>query len=391
MNAPTASTLNGHVVVAPDKFKGSATAAGVASALARGLISSDPLRTVIEFPIADGGEGTVDMLIARGFSAVTCEVIGPMQRTVSATYALREGIAVIEMASAAGLALLGVGGPTCTTARTSSTLGVGALIADALGRGADRIVVGVGGSATTDGGAGLLVGLGARLLDAHGDPLYPCGQDLLAAEVLDLGGLDSRLRDVDLTVACDVDNPLTGPCGAAAVYGPQKGANHAAVSQLDDALGQWADVVARHVGHDIRDHAGVGAAGGVAFGMASVLGAGLTSGIELLLDLGGFGDVVEGASLVLVGEGSLDAQSLRGKGPIGVARASRRHGIPVVAVAGRSSVTADELNTVGVDAVYTLTALEADEMRCMVNAEALLEQIGSRIGHDYPFMAAAPL
>lgn len=389
MNPSTKLAVAGHIVVAPDKFKGSATAAVAASALARGLLGAAPRRAVIEFPIADGGEGTVDMMIAQGFTAVDCEVTGPMQQRVTATYALREGTAVIEMASAAGLGLLGVGGPNSTTARTASTLGVGALIVDALNRGADRIVLGVGGSATTDGGAGLLVGLGARLLDAHGDPLYPCGHDLGAVHTLDTAGLDTRLRDVELIIACDVDNPLTGPCGAAAMYGPQKGANRSTVAELDQAMGKWADVVANRLGPDLRDHPGVGAAGGAAFGMAAVLGARITSGIELLLDLGGFGEVIEGASLVLVGEGSLDAQSLRGKGPIGVARAARRHGIPVVAVAGRSSVNVDELNAAGVDAVYTLTALEADELRCMSNAESLIETIGSRIAHDYSLIAAA--
>ena len=328
------------------------------------------------------------MMIAQGFTAVTCAVNGPMQRTVTATYALRDGTAVIEMASAAGLGLLGMGGPNSTTARTASTLGVGALIADALDRGADRIVVGVGGSATTDGGAGLLVGLGARLLDVHGDPLYPTGHDLLAVESLDISGLDSRLREVDLVVACDVDNPLTGPYGAAAMYGPQKGANRSTVVELDHAMGRWADVVAHRLGRDLRELPGVGAAGGAAFGLAAVLGARLTSGIELLLELGGFGEVLEGAALVVVGEGSLDAQSLRGKGPIGVARAARRRGIPVVAVAGRSSVTVDQLNAVGVDAVYTLTALEADELQCMVDADTLIERIGSSIARDYPSVAA---
>lgn len=389
MNDLPPPNATGHIVVAPDKFKGSATAARVASALARGLASAAPLRAVVEFPIADGGEGTVAMMVARGFAAVNCEVTGPVQRKVNATYAMRNGTAVVELAAAAGLGLFGVGGPNSTTARTACTLGVGALIADALDRGADRIILGVGGSATTDGGAGLLVGLGARLLDAHGDPLYPCGIDLGAVHDLDISGLDSRLRDVDLVVACDVDNPLTGPSGAATVYGPQKGADRSTVVQLDQALTQWANVVAPRVGDDVRDRPGMGAAGGAAFGMAAVLGARLTSGIELLLDLGGFAEIVQGASLVLVGEGSLDAQSLRGKGPIGVARAAQREGIPVVAVAGRASVTADELNAAGVDAVYTLAALEADTLYCMINAELLIERIGSKIARDYLFAASA--
>lgn len=329
------------------------------------------------------------MMITRGFAPVTSVVPGPLQHTVTATYALRDRTAVIEAASAAGLGLLGRGGPTPTTARTASTRGVGALLRDALGRGTDRIVLGVGGSATTDGGAGLLVALGARLLDIHGDPLYPSGDDLTHAHALDTDHLDQRLRDVELIVACDVDNPLTGPYGAAVVYGPQKGADPTTTAILDSALSRWADIVAQQTGRDLRDQPGVGAAGGLAFAMAAVLGARLTSGIDLLLELGGFPDVVEGAALVLVGEGSLDAQSLRGKGPIGVARAARTHGVPVVAVAGRSSLTTTEMRAAGLDAVYSLSVLEPDEQRSMVNAQSLLQRVGSTVAHNHLSVPAA--
>lgn len=373
----------GHIVVAPDKFKGSATAADVAAALAEGLRAATP-RRVVEFPIADGGEGTVDMMIGSGFSPVSCTVPGPLQQPVPASYALRGRTAVIEAASAAGLALLGRGGPTATTARTATSRGVGALLGDALARGADRIVLGVGGSATTDGGAGLLVALGARLLDGHGDPLYPSGADLDQACTLDLDGLDRRLRDVEIIVACDVDNPLTGPHGAAFVYGPQKGADPCTVRLLDRSLSRWADTVARCVGRDLRGRPGVGAAGGMAFAMAAVLGARLTPGINLLLDLAGFPEVVDGAALVIVGEGSLDEQSLRGKGPVGVARAARARGVPVVAIGGRSLVCATELSSAGIDAVYTLAALEPDATASMLNARTLLRQIGTTIARDRP-------
>ncbi|WP_395312062.1 glycerate kinase [Mycobacterium sp. AMU20-3851] len=379
--------FGGHVVVAPDKFKGSATAAEACAALAAGLRQGSR-RRIVEFPIADGGEGTVDMMIGRGFSPVRCTVPGPLQRPVTATYALRGGTAVIEAAAANGLALLGAGGPTPTTARTACTLGVGALLRDALDRGARRIVLGVGGSATTDGGAGLLVGLGARLLDVHGDPLYPSADDLAHAHTVDLDRLDPRLRGVDLVVACDVDNPLTGPSGAAFVYGPQKGADPATTRILDAALSRWADIIARHTARDLREHPGVGAAGGLAFAMAAVLGARLTSGIDLLLDVGGFPEVVEGAALVLVGEGSLDGQSLHGKGPIGVARAARAQGIPVLAVAGRCTVGAAEAQAAGLEGVYTLAALEPDETSSMLNARALLHRIGATIASDR--LAPAP-
>ncbi|MEN4479935.1 glycerate kinase [Mycolicibacterium cosmeticum] len=377
----------GHVVVAPDKFKGSASATTVAAALSGGLRAVTS-RRVVAFPIADGGEGTVDMMVNTGFEPVTCTVPGPLQRPVTATYALRGRTAVIEAASAAGLGLLEQSGPTPTTARTTTTVGVGALLCDALGHGVDRVVIGVGGSATTDGGAGLLVGLGARLLDEHGDQLYPCGADLQHVREVDLDAIDHRLRGVDLVVACDVDNPLTGPHGAAVVYGPQKGADPDTVRMLEHALTHWADAVAGRCGRDVRHDPGMGAAGGMAFAMAAALGARLTPGIDLLLELGGFPAVIDGAALVVVGEGSLDTQSLHGKGPIGVARNARAHGVPVVAVAGRSSVGAADLRTAGIDAVYTLAALESDELSSMLNAVPLLRRIGSDIAHDRLEVAA---
>ncbi|MBS3693840.1 glycerate kinase [Rhodococcus qingshengii] len=379
LDTPHERRAAGHVVVAPDKFKGSASAADAASAIARGLRTAAPNLTVVEFPIADGGEGTVEMMIRQGYTAVTCAVIGPMQQTIPATYALRGGTAVIEMASAAGLAHVGTPEPTSTTARTASTRGVGQLMRHALDRGAQRIVLGVGGSATTDGGAGALTALGARILDSCGDPLYPCGQDLADAAVLDIDSLDPRLGDIEVVIACDVDNPLTGPRGAAAVYGPQKGADSNTVTRLEHALGQWADVVSATVDRDLRDLPGAGAAGGLAFAMAAVLGAQLTSGIDLLLKLTCFTDIVDGAACVIVGEGSLDAQSLRGKGPVGVARAARQIGVPTVAVVGRCMVTETDAQTAGFDAVFALNDLEPDAGSCMTNADFLLEQTGAVI------------
>ena len=211
------------VVVAPDKFKGSLAAADVAAALARGLRRQVPHARVVEHPVADGGEGTVEMVLRHGFRPITCQVDGPTGEPVRARYALRGDVAVIEMAASAGLALLPGGAPDDRTARTASTFGVGELIRDALGRGARRIVLGVGGSATTDGGAGMAAALGARLSAPSGTVRPAGGASLLSAERLDLDGLDPRVAEATVVVACDVDNPLAGPQGAAAVYGPQKG------------------------------------------------------------------------------------------------------------------------------------------------------------------------
>jgi glycerate kinase len=248
-----------------------------------------------------------------------------------------------------------------------------------LDRGARRIVLAVGGSATTDGGAGMVAALGARTFTASGPVLPEGGAGLLEVERLDPAGLDARLADATVVVACDVDNPLTGPSGAAAVYGPQKGAGAETVALLDRALGHWADVVAAATGRDLRDLPGAGAAGGLGFGAAALLGAEVRSGIDTLLDLSGFAGTLAGADLVIVGEGSLDAQSLHGKGPIGVAAAAVRAGARVVAVAGRSTVPLDRVRALGIDDVLTLTELEPDPERSMRHAAELLETTAERI------------
>ena len=354
------------IVVAPDKFKGSLTAGQAAGALARGIRTSIPSADVVEFPIADGGEGTVQMMLARGWQRVSCSVTGPTGPSVRADYAYLGGCAVMEMAAAAGLALV-PGGPSPESAMHATTFGVGELIADALERGAHRIVIGVGGSACTDGGMGAVTALGARI-DRSGARLT---------------GVDSRLSSIDLVVVCDVDNPLTGPTGAAAIYGPQKGATALQVDALDARLRHWADHVNVATGRDLRTMPGAGAAGGLAFGLASVLGARLVPGIEFMLEFTGFHDLLADAQLVVVGEGSLDAQSLHGKGPIGVARVAREHGIAVVAAVGRSEISDGAAHAAGVSDVHTLTSLEPDVELAMRDASRLLQIVGTTIGDRY--------
>jgi glycerate kinase len=265
------------------------------------------------------------------------------------------------------------------TARTATTRGVGELVLRAVQDGATTVTLGIGGSCTTDGGAGLLVALGARLLTADGRPVGPGGAGLLESARLDLTGLDPRLREVQIVVACDVDNPLLGPDGAAAVYAPQKGAGPEDVALLERALRRWADLVGDTVGTDLRDRPGAGAAGGVGFALAAVLGARLEPGAPLLLEASGFRRHVGPGSLVVVGEGSFDRQSLRGKGPVVAARLARDASARVVVVAGRSSVGAEEAGAVGVDAVFTLADLEADPRRCVAEAPRLLEETGRRV------------
>lgn len=373
------------VLVAPDKFKGSLTAAEAADALAAGLTSADPELRVATAPVADGGDGTVAAAIAAGWQPVTVDTTGPTGLPVTAVYAVRGRCAVIELASAAGLGRLPGGAldPLNTT-----TYGVGTVIAHALDHGRTDVIVGLGGSASTDGGAGLLQALGAVITGAGGKPVGRGGGALAEACRLDLEGLHPRVRSARFRVACDVDNPLLGPRGAAAVYGPQKGATTADVRLLERALTRWAEVVADATGRpkenrSSAEEAGTGAAGGTSFGMMTVLGSKITPGAALVLELTGFDARLDGVDLVVTGEGALDAQSLAGKAPVGVAQAAGRRGIPVVAVAGRCGLDREQLDRAGIAAVYSLTDLEPDPAVAMADAARLLRRLGARIAAEH--------
>jgi glycerate kinase len=371
------------IVVAPDKFKGSLPATEVAAAIAAGLRAGRPGAEVVTIPVADGGEGTVDAAVAAGFERVPVTAAGPAGDPVRAGYARRGEVAMVELACVCGLARLPGGRPAPLTA---SSFGAGEVLRAALEAGARRIVLGVGGSASTDGGAGLLQALGARVLDASGEPVRPGGAGLRDVAALDLAGLHPALhpasRSAELILAADVDNPLTGPDGAAEVYGPQKGAGPAEVAALAAGLRRWAAVMAAAVGTDWSRAPGAGAAGGVGFAALAVLGATRRPGIELVLDLAGFEAALDGADLVITGEGSLDAQSMAGKTPVGVARAAARRGVPVVAVAGRSMLTAAELAAAGIASAYPLSDLEPDLERCRAEAAGLLRQVGQMIARE---------
>ncbi|MGW2154285.1 glycerate kinase [Nonomuraea sp. NPDC001699] len=376
--------------MAPDKFKGSLTAAEVAARVSAGL--GVP---TVELPVADGGDGTVEAAVACGFDRVTAEVTGPTGERVTAAYAWRAAdgtpTAVVELAEASGLRRL----PAGLAPLTATSYGTGELIADALRRGARRIVLGLGGSACTDGGAGMVRALGARLLDDDGAELPDGGAALRGLARIDLSGF-ADVAGVEFVVAGDVDNPLLGPHGAAAVYGPQKGATPDDVKVLEAGLSRLAAVATQTHGlvgaveHDDTPRAmgvagapGAGAAGGVGFAALAFLQAELRPGIEYLLDLLGFGALVQGARLVITGEGSLDEQSLRGKAPIGVAQAAARAGVPVVAVCGRRTLGDTELKDAGIEAAYALTDLEPDPARCMAEAGPLLERLAARVAADH--------
>jgi len=366
-------------LVAPDKFKGSLTGLEVAEALARGLLRARPDLEVETLPVADGGDGTLDAALAAGFERVDVTVTGPTGRPVRTAYAHRDGTAVAEMADACGLSRLPGVRPAPMTA---SSRGLGEVVAAALDAGCTTVMLGIGGSASTDGGAGMVSALGARLLDESGNPVTDGGAGLAQLDTLDLTGLRRQVAGREIVVACDVDNPLIGPAGAAAVYGPQKGATQDDVRALDAALSHWADVVAATTGSDLRDAAGAGAAGGGGFAALSLLEAGLRPGIDLMLELLDFEKRVAGADLVVTGEGSLDAQSLHGKAPVGVARASRTTGARVVAVCGRRTLDDVALERVGIDAAYALTDLEPDPAVCMSDAARLLEQVGVMLADE---------
>lgn len=435
MTAPT-------IVVAPDKFKGTLTAAEAAGHVADGILRVLPDADVRRLPVADGGDGTVDAAVAAGFRRVRTRVAGPTGHAVDASFAIRGTTAVVELAEASGLVLLPAGQPAPLTA---SSYGVGQLIAEAVRVGARRIVLGLGGSACTDGGAGMVQALGGRLLDAQGVELPPGGAALRTLDRVEAADLRRRYADLAVVIASDVDNPLLGPHGAAAVYGPQKGATPDDVAVLDAGLARWARVVARDVpgadrvaapAHDAgpHDHAadpsaapaagsggsgsgahgtaaesrvaeaagaasdsglrgaaaelriadlpGAGAAGGVGFGALAFLGASLRPGIELLLDLLGFDTVLAGAALVVTGEGRLDRQTLHGKAPAGVAAAARRAGVPVVAVCGRLELTPTQLRTAGIVRAYALEDLASGTGDPLADAGKYAEEAGVRLARD---------
>lgn len=375
------------VVIAPDSFKGSLSAAGVAEALARGVLRAWPTAQVITLPVADGGEGWVETMVgATGGRVISCRVTGPLGEPVEAQYGLfqQDGqeVAVIEMAAASGLTLVP---PERRDPRVTTTRGTGELIRDALDRGARRLLVGIGGSATNDGGAGMAQALGARFLDETGSDLPPGGAALARLARIDLTGLDSRLAEVEVVVACDVDNPLTGERGASAVYGPQKGATPEMVQELDAALEHYADVVEELLGRAIRNTPGAGAAGGLGFGLMAFAGARLQRGIDLALDTLQAGRHLAGASLVITGEGRIDRQTLHGKVPFGVARRAAALGVPVVAVGGSigplSPEALEELRAAGILAVVPIveSPCTLEEAMDPQNTCERLERAGERV------------
>jgi glycerate kinase len=365
------------VLLAPDKFKGSLTATEVAAAITRGLTAAGTAGRVLDIttlPVADGGDGTLDAAVAAGYERVPARATGPTGEPVDTAWGHLEGTAIVEMADVSGLVRVPGGR---LEPMTATSRGTGELVAAALDAGVRRIVLGIGGSASTDGGAGLLRALGARLLDRSGAEIADGGAALAGLATVDLGGLHPRLREVQVVVACDVDNPLTGPHGAAATYGPQKGATPEQVALLDAYLSRFADLVPQETDRDVRDAPGAGAAGGVGFAALAVLDATLRPGIELVLELIDFERHLDGVDLVVVGEGALDGQSLRGKAPIGVARLARAAGARVVAVCGVNHLPTSELEASGIEAAYAVADRAPTTEAAIRDAASYLEELAA--------------
>jgi glycerate kinase len=369
------------VVVAPDKFRGSLDAPSVARRLAEGIYSVCDDWEVAMIPVADGGEGTVAAAVTAGFVLVPVVVPGPTGSMVEAAFAMQGHLAILEMAQACGRDTLPGGRPAPLTA---STFGVGSLVAAALDRGATSIILGAGGSATTDGGSGMLAALGARMITDGGDVVVPTGGGGLqrVAEV-DISDLDPRIRDTTFVLASDVDSPLLGPRGAAAVFGPQKGATPADVHVLEVGLCRYADALEVATQVEARDVPGAGSAGGLGFAALACLGATARSGAEVVFELVGLFDALEHCSLAVTGEGRLDEQTLAGKVALRVAAAATEAGVPTLAVAGDITLTPREAARAGFARTYSLTDLEPDVDSCMAEAGELLVRTGASIAHAW--------
>ncbi len=373
------------VIVAPNAFKGSLSAPQAAAAIARGVRQVFPNAEIVEIPVADGGDGTVEALVTAHRGAYRkVEVDGPDGDPVQAVYGLiDEGrAAVVELASASGLTLLPV---VRRDPRKTSTFGFGQLLEAARQTGVSAVIAGIGGSATNDGGAGMAQALGYRLLDAAGHDLPRGGAALAQLERIDATRLDAGWRSVKVEVACDVTNPLTGPEGASFVYGPQKGADQQTVLMLDRALARFAEVIERDLGKRVAGIPGAGAAGGAGAGLVAFLDAKLMPGAGLVVDASGFDRQLKGAQLVITGEGRVDSQTAYGKAPGEVARRAQAAGVPTLLLAGSKGSGWETLSQKGVSAVVTL-AEEGDNLeQLMRDADHALTRAAVRACRNHPW------
>ena len=367
------------VVIAPDSYKGCLSALEVAKAMERGVLSVFPSAEVRKIPIADGGEGTVAALVtATNGQLRQTEVTDPLGNKIIAHWGvLGDGrTAVIEMAAASGLPLVP---KEKRDPRVTTTYGTGELIKAALAEGLAKIIIGIGGSATNDGGTGMARALGVRFLDAAGQEVAAGGGSLAEICQIDATGLDPRLKNTEIVVACDVDNPLCGTRGASAVFGPQKGATPEMVQQLDAGLAKYASCARQATGRDVAEKAGAGAAGGLGAGLMFFTPAQLKPGVEIVLDAVGFSDIVRDADFVITGEGRTDFQTAFGKAPVGVAKVAKTHGVPVFCISGGLGEGADDVLAQGIDAVMSICDRPLSLEECMAAGAQLIEPAAARL------------
>ena len=342
------------IVIAPDSYKESLSATEVTQAIEKGFREIFPDAHYVSVPVADGGEGTVEAMIAATQGAEhTASVTGPLGERVDACWGMSGdgNTAFIEMAAASGLALVPpeLRNPLMTTSR-----GTGELILHALEHGARNIIIGIGGSATNDGGAGMVQALGAKLCDANGTEIGHGGGSLMSLNTIDISGLDPRLASCTIRVACDVTNPLTGEQGASRIFGPQKGATDAQIVELDNNLSHYADVIKKSLRVDVKDVPGAGAAGGMGAALMAFLGAELRSGIEIVTQALNLEEHIHDCTLVVTGEGRIDSQSIHGKVPVGVAKVAKKYHKPVIGIAGSLTRDVGVVHQYGIDAVFSV-------------------------------------
>lgn len=342
------------IVIAPDSYKESLSATEVAQAIEKGFREIFPEAQFVSVPVADGGEGTVEAMIAATQGrAVTSTVTGPLGDTVEAQWGISGdgSTAFIEMAAASGLALVP---PELRNPLITTSYGTGELILQALESGVKKIIIGIGGSATNDGGAGMVQALGAKLGDANGADIGFGGGSLMSLNYIDISGLDARLQNCSIRVACDVTNPLTGEFGASCIFGPQKGASEAMIGELDRNLAHYAEVIKKSLRVDVKDVPGSGAAGGMGAALMAFLGAELLSGIEIVTQALNLEEHIHDCTLVVTGEGRIDSQSIHGKVPVGVASVAKKYHKPVIGIAGSLTRDVGIVHQYGIDSVFSV-------------------------------------
>lgn len=361
------------VIIAPDSFKGCLSAKMVALAMERGIKKAQSDIETIKIPMADGGEGTVEAILeAVGGRIIEVEVLNPLGEKISAIYGiLPDNTAVIEMAAASGINLIN---KTELNPLITTTYGTGQLIADALTRGCRKIIIGIGGSATNDCGAGMMQALGAKLLDAQGMEIGFGGGELDKVIRIDTAFLNPNIAHAELIIASDVKNPLCGPNGASAVYGPQKGATPEMVEILDNNLSHFAKLIKNDLGKDLIEQPGAGAAGGLGAGLIGLLNAEIKSGINIVMEVAGFEEQLQDADYVITGEGATDFQSVFGKVPFGIGQAAQKHNVPVLCVSGSLGNGFEKLYEVGITALFSIVNRPMALSDAIANGEILLEE-----------------